>query len=142
MPVSKPDLVADATVVSVPGKAQPYYLLFQDERTGPLEKRISVANGPSLEGPWQDTGSPVSDTGSEGSAVIKVAGGYLAYYDHSANPQHYAAAFTPDMQNWSDATSKIAFPAGLHHGSILHLETSEYNLLRFYHGTTDSAMSK
>jgi hypothetical protein len=41
-----------------------------------------------------------------------------------------------------DATSKVTAPAGLSHGSLLHLETSEYNLLHNYHGGFDSAQTK
>jgi hypothetical protein len=42
----------------------------------------------------------------------------------------------------SDATPKTTFPAGFSHGSFLHLETPEYNLLHNYHGGFDSAQTK
>jgi hypothetical protein len=42
----------------------------------------------------------------------------------------------------SDATPKTTFPTGFSHGSFLHLETSEYNLLHNYHGGFDSAQTK
>jgi hypothetical protein len=42
----------------------------------------------------------------------------------------------------SDATPRTTFPAGFSHGSFLHLETSEYNLLHNYHGGFDSAQTK
>jgi hypothetical protein len=42
----------------------------------------------------------------------------------------------------TDATAKVTAPASLSPGSLLHLETREYNLLHNYHGSTDSAESK
>jgi hypothetical protein len=42
----------------------------------------------------------------------------------------------------SDATPKTTFPAGFSHGSFLHLQTPEYNLLHNYHGGFDSAQTK
>jgi hypothetical protein len=42
----------------------------------------------------------------------------------------------------SDATPRTTFPAGFSHGSFLHLETPEYNLLHNYHGGFDSAQTK
>jgi hypothetical protein len=42
----------------------------------------------------------------------------------------------------SDATPKTTFPAAFSHGSFLHLETPEYNLLHNYHGGFDSAQTK
>ena len=84
----------------------------------------------------------MTQTGPEGAAVIQVAGGYLSYHETSGDPQHYVADFSADRQHWSDASSQIVFPSGLRHGSILRLETSEYNLLLNYHGAYDSAFDK
>jgi hypothetical protein len=138
--------VAGASLLTVKdksGSAPPqYYLLYQDERTGPLEKPIRTAKGPSMDGPWHEVGDPVTDSWAEAPSAIPAPGGYFVYYDHGHDPQHYAAAYTADLLHWSDATPKITFPAGLRHGSLLHLETSEYNLLHNYHGGFDSAQTK
>jgi len=60
------------------------------------------------------------------------------------DPGHDIASPTllAEKQHVSDATAKIAPPAGLSHGSLLHLETPEYNLLHNYHGGLDSAQTK
>jgi hypothetical protein len=90
--------VIDATLLIVPDNAAPdkpaqYYLVFKDERTEPLEKHILTASGPSMEGPWQYISLPITEPWSEGPAAITVSGGYLVYYDHYRDPQHYGAIF-------------------------------------------------
>jgi len=130
--------VTGATLVPVVETAGQYYLLFKDERPAPLGGRILAAKGLGIDGPWGDISAPVTEAGSEGPAAIPVAGGYLVYYDHYGDSQHYGAQFSTDLQHWSDATSKITFPADLRHGSLLHIETSEYNLLLDYHQLPDS----
>jgi hypothetical protein len=139
--------VIDATLLpvrdeAVSDKAGQYYLLFKDERTDPIEKHILAAKGPGMEGPWQEISAPLTETRSEGPAALAVPGGYLVYYDHYHDPQHYSAAFSTDLQHWADATAKISFPAGMRHGSFLHIETSEYNLLLDYHQGFDSGFTK
>ena len=134
--------VVDATLVPASDTAGQFYLLFKDKRPAPLGDRIAAAKGPAIDGPWRDIGAPFTQAGSDGPAAIPVAGGYLVYYDHSVDPQHYGALFSDDLQHWSDATSKIAFPAGLRHGSLMHIETSEYNLLHDYHQLLDSGSAK
>jgi hypothetical protein len=134
--------VADATLLPSNDKAGEFYLLFKDDREGALGKNIRMAQGSAIDGPWQNIGAPFAENGSEAPAVLPVAGGYLAYYDLSTDPHHYEAMFSTDLQHWSYATPKIAFPAGLRHGSFMHIETSEYNLLLDYHQLLDSGSIK
>jgi len=118
--------VIDATLIQ-PGTAGDVYLIFKDERKTPLEKHLQTAEAPTLEGPWTHISPPLSETWSEGAAIIPVHGGFLAYYDHYRPPQHYGAIFTGDLKTWRDATSEITFPAGLRHGSFLRLTQPEYD---------------
>ena len=134
--------VIDSTLVPAGDKPGQYYLLFEDERPAPLGNRILAAKGFSIDGPWRDIDALFSKAGSEGPAVIHVTDGYLVYYDHDDDPQHYSAEFSTDLQHWADATSRITFPAGLRHGSLLHIETSDYNLLLNYHQFFDSGSAK
>ena len=122
--------VIDATLLATPEiKGAPFHLIFKDERKTPLEKHLLTASGPTIEGPWTNISKPISETWSEGAAIIRVPGGYLAYYDHYTKPQHYGAWFTSDFQTWTDATPKIDFPAGLRHGSFLQISQDEYEQL-------------
>jgi hypothetical protein len=134
--------VADATLLPSNEKPGEFYLLFKDDRDGTLGKNIRMAQGSAIDGPWQNIGAPFAQTGSEAPAILPVAGGYLAYYDLSTDPRHYEAMFSADLQHWSYATPKIAFPSGLRHGSFLHIETSEYNLLLDYHQLLDAGSIK
>lgn len=122
--------------------ADQYILLFKDERSDPLEKHILTAKGDSMEGPWHDVSAPFTETWSEGPALIPVVGGYLVYYDHYKDPQHYGAAFSTDLQHWVDATGSVNLPAGMRHGSFLPLDIGEYNLLQDYHGNLDTGVTR
>jgi len=131
--------VIDATELIAGSK---HYLLFKDERTEPLEKHILLAKGDSLDGPWHDSSAPFTEVWSEGAASITVPGGYLVYYDHYRDPQHYGAAFSSDLQHWSDAAGKISFPTGMRHGSFLHVNAVELMRLRSYHSNPTSGAAQ
>jgi hypothetical protein len=122
--------VIDATLVATPNvRGGSYRLIFKDERKTPLEKHLLTAAGSSIEGPWEKIGEPFTETWSEGGAAITVPGGYLVYYDHYTQPQHYGAAFTADFRTFTDVTDKTVFPKGLRHGSFLQVTREEYEVL-------------
>ena len=116
--------VIDATLVHTGSN---YHLIFKDERKTPLKKTLQVASGPTMAGPWSNITPPISEPWSEGAAIIRVKDGYLAYYDHYHDPQHYGALFSNDLKTWTDATSRITFPTKLRHGSFLQITQAEYN---------------
>jgi hypothetical protein len=118
--------VIDATLFATP---RGYDLIFKDERKTPLRKVLLTAEGKTMEGPWTVDSGPLSEVWSEGAAVIEVKDGWLAYYDHYRAPQHYGALFSADLKTWSDATPRIAFPAGMRHGSFLQITQAEYDRL-------------
>jgi len=125
--------VIDATILPPATPGGSFTLIFKDERKNPLEKHLLTAAGPTFEGPWSNISQPISEPWSEGAAIIPVAAsaespaGYLAYYDHYSQGQHYGALFSPDLVHWSDALSKIDFPAGMRHGSFLQITQAEYD---------------
>jgi hypothetical protein len=121
--------VIDATLLPPTAPGKPYTMIFKDECKKPLEKHLLTATGPSFEGPWSNISEPISEQWSEGAAIIPVAGGYLAYYDHYSQGQHYGAIFSADLVHWSDALSKIDFPAGMRHGSFVQITQAEYDRL-------------
>jgi hypothetical protein len=117
--------VIDATVLQT--GTNKYTLIFKDERKTPLKKHLLTAEGPTIEGPWTKISQPISGRWSEGASIIPVPGGYLAYYDHYRNPQHYRALFSADLKTWTDATNRVSFPAKLRHGSFLQITQAEYD---------------
>jgi hypothetical protein len=127
--------VIDATLLPPQSPKAPFVLIYKDERKTPLEKHLLTATGPSFEGPWTNISQPISEQWSEGAAIIPVGAidgqpaGYLAYYDHYSQGQHYGAIFSPDLAHWSDALSRIDFPPGMRHGSFLQITQAEYDRL-------------
>ncbi|MGD0796825.1 MAG: hypothetical protein ABR910_03790 [Acidobacteriaceae bacterium] len=134
--------VADATVVSASASTQQFCLLFRDERKVPLEERIHMAGGPSLEGPWKVAGGPITDAWAEAPASIPVDDGLLVYYHHFHDPDGYGAAFTKDMEHWSDVSVKTTFPGGMRHGSFVHITEDEYNMLKDYYFRVTDGLEK
>ena len=128
--------VIDATVLSPLKEGSDFTMIFKDERKSPLKKYLVTASGPSLEGPWGHISEAISEPWSEGAAVIRVAAaagnpaGYLAYYDHYSQGQHYGALFSPDLVHWKDALAQIDFPAGMRHGSFVQITRAEYDRLQ------------
>jgi hypothetical protein len=127
--------VIDATELPPTAPGKPFTLIFKDERKTPLQKHLQTATGPTAEGPWSNLSEPISETWSEGAAIIPVIAtptqpaGYLAYYDHYSQGQHYGAIFSPDLVHWSNALAKIDFPAAMRHGSFLQITRPEYDRL-------------
>jgi hypothetical protein len=140
----------DVTDANLLGSGMPglFYLIFTDERTSPLQKRIYAAEGPSMIGPWQKTSASITASWTE--APIQVADGLLLYYHRALNPQDptshgdqgYGAAFTKDMTHWADDSLHIAFPGGIYHGSFLHITTDEYSFLHNYYIRYDAGLAK
>ena len=128
--------VIDATVLPPLQSGAHFTMIFKDERKSPLKKYLLTATGPSLEGPWGHVSKAISEPWSEGAAIIRVGAaagnpaGYLAYYDHYSQGQHYGALFSPDLRHWKNALAKIDFPAGMRHGSFLQITRAEYDRLQ------------
>jgi hypothetical protein len=116
--------VIDATLIHA---GTNYHLIFKDERKTPLKKVLQTAEGPTIEGPWTNISPPISEPWSEGAAIIPVQGGYLAYYDHYRDPQHYGALFSTDLKTWTKADDRVTFPPKLRHGSFLRITQAEYD---------------
>ncbi len=121
--------VIDATILPPLKAGQNFTMIFKDERKTPLKKYLLTASGPSFEGPWTNISQPISEPWSEGAAIIRVADGFLAYYDHYSQGQHYGALFSADLVHWTDALSRIDFPAGMRHGSFVQISRAEYDRL-------------
>ncbi|MGA1981688.1 MAG: hypothetical protein ABSG84_04375 [Acidobacteriaceae bacterium] len=142
--------VTDANLL---GSGMPglFYLLFQDERTNPLQRRIYAAEGPSTTGPWQRISEPITAPWTEAPAAIQTADGLLIYYhraqQHAQNaishdPEDYGAAFTKDMAHWDDESLRISFPSGIHHGSFINITTDEYSMLHHFFLRFDTGLPK
>jgi hypothetical protein len=132
--------VADAIEVTVSASAKDYELLFQDGR--PNQERLYAAKGAAMDGPWQVTGGPISETWAEAPAALPVDGSLLVYYHHFHDPEEFDAAFTKDMQSWTDASLTTSFPGGMRHGSFVQITKEEYETLKDFYLRFDTGLPK
>jgi len=140
--------VIDATLLPPTSTSKNFTLIYKDERKVPLEKHLITATGPAIEGPWSNLSQPISESWSEGAAIIPVPAtadspaGFLAYYDHYSQGQHYAAVFSPDLVHWTDALARISFPAGMRHGSFISITQAEYDRIEALSTTASITTTK
>ena len=113
-------MVIDATILQTRGK---YYLVFKDERLEPLHKWIRIAEGATLEGPWQNISEALTESWSEGPSAVPVGSDYLIYYDHYRDPKRYEAVRSSDLQHWAPAAMQL--PEAAKHGSFLKITEEE-----------------
>jgi hypothetical protein len=112
----------DATLVRV-GKR--WIMVFKDERRNPLQKRLRIAFSDSPEGPWKDVTEPFTRDWVEGPSIMKIGPEWCIYFDHYSKPQHYGGVRTRDWKTFEDVTSKVSFPAGHRHGTVVKLSVQE-----------------
>ncbi len=70
--------VIDATLV---WHGSRYHLVFKDETARPVKKHLRIANGRSVEGPFNELSEPFTASWVEGPSVLRVGAEYLVYYD-------------------------------------------------------------
>jgi hypothetical protein len=114
--------VIDATLIEARGR---YYMVFKDERDEPLHRRLRVASGPTLVGPWTAIGEPFTGSWSQGPSVVKAGEEYIVYYDHYRDPMRYEAARSADFEHWTPIAEQVHFPEGCKHGSFLRISPKE-----------------
>ena len=124
--------VIDATILQTRGK---YYLVFKDERLEPLHKWIRIAEGATLEGPWQNISGELTESWSEGPFAVQVGNDYIIYYDHYRDPRRYEAVRSPDLKRWTPVTDQMQLPANSKHGSFLKITEEEQKRIETAHGS-------
>ena len=115
-------MVIDATILHTRGR---YYLIFKDEQLEPLHKQIKIAEGSSLEGPWQNISEALTESWSEGPSAVQVAHDYIVYYDHYRDPKRYEAVLSSDLKHWTPVTNRMQLPEAAKHGSFLVITEQE-----------------
>jgi len=116
--------VSGATLVPVSGKEGQYYLLFTDERSAPPANRIDPPRDlPTMAGYWR----PFTESGARPLplSLYPAATFYTTTMTALRGTRRGLLSESPAL---SDATSSISLREGMRHGSLLHLETSEYSL--------------
>ncbi|MCI0437130.1 MAG: glycoside hydrolase family 43 protein [Gemmatimonadetes bacterium] len=134
---SEPALLLDPGYPCIDGtilrEDRRYVLFFKDEREG--QKVIRVAKADRPEGPYGPPSDPLQGDGVEGPSAMRIGRDVIVYFDHYRSPQHYGAFRSRDLEPWEDITSKVSFPDGHRHGSILRVSEEQLaKLLGAYSG--------
>ncbi len=119
--------VIDATILENKGK---FYFIFKDERDTPVRKRMLIARGPSLDGPWSNITGPITDSWTEGPSAMRVGAGFLVYFDRYRETPHYGAVRSKDLKKWISVSSQVRFPPTARHGSFLRISAAEAEKLK------------
>ena len=107
--------VIDATLLPANGR---WHLIFKDETRNPPKKHLLIAVGDSPEGPFGDISPPFTRDWVEGPTAIKIGDEYVVYFD-AYTSHRYEAMQSRDLKHWEDVTSKISFPRGARHGTVI-----------------------
>jgi beta-xylosidase len=110
--------VIDATILKARGE---YYLIVKDETKSPVKKNLRIARSTSAQGPYRQISGPISTNWVEGPSAIQVGEDFLIYFDHYAAPLYYGAIRSRDLIHWEDVSSKVEFPKGTRHGTVLRV---------------------
>jgi hypothetical protein len=131
--------VIDATILRTRGR---YYLIFKDQTKSPLTYKLRMAQSRSLEGPWSDISSTLTESWSEGPSALKIGRSYFIYYDHYRPvPGHeairYEALRSSNLKDWVPIGNQISFPKGCKHGSFLKLTRAKAKRLKALHAAAN-----
>ncbi len=107
--------VIDATILPAFGKN---FLIIKDERKMPVKKHLRIASSDDIAGPYTDLQPPFTRDWVEGPTAIQIGDEFLVYYDGYTD-HRYEAKRSKDLKNWEDISSKISFPKGARHGTVI-----------------------
>jgi hypothetical protein len=117
--------VIDATMLQAEGK---YYLIVKNETLKPVKKILRIAVGSSPEGPFGEISAPITPSWVEGPSAIRLGNEYLVYFD-CCTKGHYGAVRSRNLMDWEDITSRVSFPKGARHGTVLRVPKVVVNKL-------------
>ena len=110
----------DATMLHDGAK---YYLIVKDETLKPVKKNLRIAVGTSPEGPFGAASPPFTPSWVEGPSAIRIGDDYIVYFD-CYTKDRYGAVRSRNLKDWEDITSRLDFPKGAHHGTVLRVPRS------------------
>jgi beta-xylosidase len=112
--------VIDATMLHTEGK---YYLIVKDETLKPVKKNLRIAIGNDPKGPFGEVSAPFTPSWVEGPSAIRIGDDYVVYFD-CYRDHHYGAIRSRNLKDWEDITSRVSFPQGTRHGTVLQVPKS------------------
>ncbi len=112
--------VIDATMLHARGK---YYLIVKDETLKPVKKNLRIAVGDCPEGPFGAVSALFTPSWVEGPSAICIGDDYVVYFD-CYTKGCYGAVRSRNLKDWEDVTSRLTFPKGARHGTVLQVPKS------------------
>lgn len=113
--------VIDATLLKADGK---FCLIVKDETKTPMRKNLRIATSNSAMGPFGEAGPAISGDWVEGPSAIQIGEEYYIYFDHYVAPNYYGAIRSKDLTHWEDISTRVSFPPGTRHGTVLKVKES------------------
>ncbi len=110
--------VIDATILPAFGK---YHLIIKDERKTPVKKHLRIASSDDIAGPYTDLQPPFTRDWVEGPTALPLGDEFIVYFD-GYTAKRYEAMRSKDLKNWEDVSSKISFPKGTRHGTVIAVD--------------------
>ena len=104
------------------------YVLVLKDNTRP-QRNLRVAFGGTPLGPWREFSEPFTQQFTEGPSVLKLGNEWIIYFD-AYKEGIYGAMKTPDFKSFVDITTKVSFPAGHKHGTVLRISRTEFEHLQ------------
>jgi predicted GH43/DUF377 family glycosyl hydrolase len=111
--------VIDCTIVPRGDK----YVLVLKDNTRP-QRNLRVAFGDSPLGPWRDVSKPFTQNFTEGPTVLNIGEEWVIYFD-AYRDEVYGAVTTRDFKTFDDLSTKVSFPKGHKHGTVLRLNSDK-----------------
>ncbi len=119
--------VIDAVIVQ---QRKDRFVLVLKDNTRP-NRNLKVAFAPHAEGPYTNVSKPITDTLTEGPAVVKLGREWLIYYD-AYGRKKFGAASTSDFVRFTDVSDKTTVPEGHKHGTIIPVPEATLDTLIKY----------
>ena len=118
--------VIDATIQSA---GEDFVMFVKDETKNPHpEKNIRVTRSKTLIGGYEPVSVPITGDWVEGPTAIETDMGWVLYYDMYTK-HRMSAVQSSDLVHWTDISSKIDFPEGTRHGSVLKVSRKIFDQL-------------
>lgn len=116
--------VIDASIVA---HGKNYIMFLKDETRLPTpQKNIRIAYSTQAAGGYSAPSAPITGNyWAEGPTAIRVGNEWLVYFDKYRD-HVYGAVRSADLVNWTDASSKVSFPAGARHGTVFTITKEEF----------------
>lgn len=120
--------VIDASILKNPKGG--FIMFLKDETRNPPQKNIKIAYSDHLTGPYSKASQPITgDYWAEGPTAIELKDSWVVYFDKYIEKE-YGAVTLDDLDEWTDISERIDFPAGARHGSIFKISAELFGRLK------------